>query len=470
MRTYEEENAALLTDILEDSFFKGFRDPSKARYAGTSLELNITASCNQKCEYCYLTKYGTEIYPVKIRKESDILKNTQMLVDYFIEQKMNPGSIDLFSGEIWGTKLANGIFDIILDAIKNKGWGITYIMIPSNMSFILNPTKLKHVEYYIEEFKKAGCRMCFSASIDGPIIEEQERSFKDEKLNSLRNKDFYDQLFVWCKKNRYAFHPMVSAHGIDKWIDNYKWWQHMFTKYRLDPIDYGMYLEVRNDEWNLETIDHYYNFLNYMIDYDFKEIFGSEMNTWMKESIIVGSNPKKGYFPYVLLNNGNTYNCTINTAHIVRMGDLAIGPCHRTHYEKFLYGKYKVEDGKIVGIEANNVQLANLVLNQSHKGLMKCEKCPISMHCMRGCLGAQYEATGEILQPCESVCHLLKARVIFLYTKYTKMGLFDYIFNETDDSVRKSFVRKFTNDLMKLKEGEPKLWNYWETKALEKMQ
>lgn len=466
--TFEQENDALLEDILEENFYRGFKDITKAKYANNSLELNITATCNQKCEYCYLTKFGDQIYPPEIRNEDQIVENTKMLIDYFLEKGYHPGTLDIFSGEIWGTKLANRVFEAILDGI-NRGWGITFIMIPSNMSFILSPTKLKNIENWIDKFEKVNCRLTFSASVDGLYIEAEERSFKNEKLNANRSyENFYSKLFEWCKKYKFAFHPMVAANSIEKWIDNITWWEKMFAKYKLDPFEYGMYLEVRNDEWTLEKIDSYLDYLNYFIEYDFRELLGSDIRSWVKEAICTEPNPKKGYFPYVLLNSGDTFNCTINTSLIVRLGDLAIGPCHRTHYDKFLYGKYRVEDGKITGVKANNIQLANLVLNQSSKGIMKCEKCPISHNCMRGCLGAQYESTGEILQPCESVCQFMKARIIFLYLKYKKMGVFDFV-EQSGDANKKSFLNMVEKEVLNLKEGEPNLWNYWEMKTMQKL-
>jgi len=39
----------------------------------------------------------------------------------------------------------------------------------------------------------------------------------------------------------------------------------------------------------------------------------------------------------------------------VRLGDLAICPCHRTSYDKYLLGKFEVKDNQIIGIKANNV-------------------------------------------------------------------------------------------------------------------
>lgn len=465
--TFEQENEQLLYDILNENFYEGFRDSSKKRYSGNLLELNITAACNQKCEYCYLTKYGKEIYPVEIRNEEKIIENMKILIAYYLKEKMHPGKLDIFSGEIWGTQFGNAVLAEILEGIK-RGWGIDYIMIPSNMSFIMEEDKFNNVKQFIEKFKESGCRLVFSASVDGLLLDEEQRSLKDEEKNRFRSVDFYEKLFTWCKEMKFAFHPMVAAHGIENWVENYQWWQHMFSKYHLDPFEYGMYLEVRNDEWTIEKIDSYLDFLNSMIEHDFHKLLGSELGTFVKEAVFCGKQPKKGYFPYVLLDSGNTYNCTINTSLIVRLGDLAIGPCHRTHYEKFLYGRYRVENGVITGLDANNVQLANVILNGTSKNIMQCEKCPISYNCMRGCLGAQYEATGEILQPCSSVCQLLKARLIFLYLKYKKMGVFRFV-SENHDAERTAFLGQLENACVRLRKGEPNLWNYWEAKTMKKI-
>ena len=470
MTQYDKENEALLQDILEDNFYKGFKNPDDRIYDSMSLELNITASCNQKCEYCYLTKYGTEIYPVELRNPDTIVSNLHKLIDYYLDNGYNPLILDIFSGEIWGAKLGNDVFDAILDGIK-RGWGITQIMIPSNMSFILETKKLNTIEDYISKFKDVGCRLQFSASVDGYVIEDDARSFVDESKNAQRDMAFYNKLFNFCKKNCFAFHPMVSANSIHKWIDNYTWWQNMFKVHNMNPYEYGMYLEVRNDEWDIDKIDKYLDFINYMIDYDFNNTSGGDMDFFCKDVIYPAEVGKvRGYFPYVLIDNGETFNCTINSSLIVRLGDLAIGPCHRTHYDKFIFGKYRQDDtGKIVGLEPNNIQMANLVFNQTSHTLMQCDHCPIMHHCMRGCLGAQYEATGEILQPITSVCWMLKARLIFLWFKYTKMGLFDYAKNVLNNQITVRRIERLESDLNNLKEGEPNLWKFWEEKIKQKI-
>jgi len=199
VKTFQDENNEVLEKIIDMNFYENFR---KETYEQTAeyLELNITATCNQKCEYCYLTKYGDNIYPVELRDEKTILRNTKMLVSYFMKHGMTPRRVDLFSGEIWGTPFSNKFFDILLNAVKS-GWCIEEIMIPSNMSFILNDKKRTYVEKYIDDFKKYGVTISFSASVDGLILESKTRSFKDESKNNIRtNKDFYDKLFAWCKK------------------------------------------------------------------------------------------------------------------------------------------------------------------------------------------------------------------------------------------------------------------------------
>ncbi len=464
---YESENEALLYDILNDAFYRSFRNEAYYRNSeATCLELNLTADCNQKCEYCYLAKRGDELYPKSIRRPDTILRNIRILFDYLISESMVIRSLDLFSGEIWGSAFGNDVFDVILTYI-DRGLGVKSILIPSNMSFILDTGKYAKVKEYIQKFKDVNCRLSFSASIDGLYLEESERSFVAEHENKKRDQVFYDELFRLCKKEKYAFHPMVAAHGIGNWVRNFDWWQEMFRKYGLNPFEYGMYLEVRNDEWTMESVAEYLRFVDHMVDYDLYELMQGDLTAFAKDVFSNQTmNRVRGYFPYIFTNTGCSFDCSVNSALIVRCGDLAIGPCHRTCYDPFLYGKYRVEDGKITGLDANNVQLAQLILNQTFHSVMGCEKCPIAYFCNRGCLGAQYEASGEILKPCESVCMMMKARVIYLYVKYTRIGLFEAGETCGDPSIL-VFVAHIKDKLMQLKKGEPNLWNYWEHMATE---
>ena len=110
----------------------------------------------------------------------------------------------------------------------------------------------------------------------------------------------------------------------------------------------------------------------------------------------------------------------------IRLGDLAIVPCHRTSYDRFNYGKFIVENDKIIDIEGSNVSLASEILMGNMANHPKCDTCSIKKFCLKGCLGAQFEANNEILYPCESVCNLFKAKQKFLKYKYfTELKIFD---------------------------------------------
>lgn len=460
--SYESESEALLYDILNDAFYKGFRDPSYCRKS--TLELNITAACNQRCEYCYFTRRGNELYPPALRERGTIIRNIRSLFDYFLEESMRIREMDLFSGEIWGSGIGNDVLELILEYI-GKGLGTTYILIPSNMTFILDDEKYAAVKEYIRKYRDAGCRLAFSVSVDGIYLEDEERPIADGLTGIRRGQEFYDELFRFCRQEHYAFHPMVAANGIEKWIRNFDWWQDMFRRYGMNPFEYGMYLEVRDDEWTLEKVEEYLKFVDHMVNHDLYELMHGDLSGFAKDVFSSGRTDRiRGYFPYIFTCIGNASDCSITTSLIVRCGDLAIGPCHRTCYDQFIYGKYRMEDGKITGIDANNVQLAQVILNQNCYSVMECCRCPVAYFCNRGCFGAQYEATGEILKPCESVCMLSKARMIYLRLKYQETGLFQAGYGLKNPSVS-AFIDHILERTDMLKKGEPNLWKYWELVA-----
>jgi hypothetical protein len=62
---------------------------------------------------------------------------------------------------------------------------------------------------------------------------------------------------------------MISACNVHLWIDNFIWFEEMFQKYNLD-INTMMTLEVRNNDWTDESIQHYLHFLNFLFEQKFK--------------------------------------------------------------------------------------------------------------------------------------------------------------------------------------------------------
>lgn len=412
------ENDKIIEDLF-NRFLAGSAEERVDAAMESGVEFIITSACNQKCEYCYLAKNGDKLYPSEIRDEKTIIQNLHLILNYFLEQKYYPISFDLFSGEIWSTKLGYSVLYEILEYVKKCPEPPRTLCIPSNCSFILNDKVVETLEYFIKSFDYYGTRMFFSASIDGPLLEETNRSFIDTKKNKDRNDNFYDKIFKWCKKQNFGFHPMVNAHSIEKWPAQFDWWLDKFEKYEFDYWDHIMFLEVRNNEWTDEKIQSYLSFLNHCFEETFSRIMNNDIQLLLREGLKIKNLYLDSNYNHLFVGRQSVkQGCNVDRLIILRLGDLAWVPCHRTSYEKFIYGKAKVENEKIVGMEALNLPLLFSIYGMGYKGHPKCDICPIGDYCMRGCYGAQYEEHKELFYPCDTVCNLFKAKLIFLYEKY----------------------------------------------------
>ena len=424
--TFEQENDELLTYILENRFFKVWRDKESELWNASNLELFITSTCNLKCEYCYLNRFEDKLYPKDSRKPEDILNNLKILFDWFIKEKFYFRNIDLFSGEIWHTDFGFQVFDIIVEALE-RGVGIGSIMIPTNCSFLIEDKTMHKMQHYINLFATFGTRLIISCSVEGKILEGDTRSFKDEMQNDTRDDYFYDKLFAFCKRNEYVFHPMVAAANVDKWIDNLKWYQEQLQEIDYYDLSKLMMLEVRNDDWDEYSIKHLLKYYEYEIEKHLK-LVGNDIKRLADDLIGRGDTSNHdGYSNYSITLADTQAPCTIPTTLTVRVGDLAIPPCHRLAYDKFLYGRFKVENNQIVGITANNPQMAVRILASNNKLTHhKCDACKYKDICIGGCFGSQYENSDDPFMPAETVCDMFKAKYNYLIDKYTELGVFDY--------------------------------------------
>ncbi|MDD7592117.1 MAG: hypothetical protein PUJ92_03895 [Bacilli bacterium] len=191
------------------------------------------------------------------------------------------------------------------------------------------------------------------------------RPFNDK---SILTDEFYDNLFKFCKKHSYGFHPMLSAYGIDYFKQNYTWFKDKIKEYEFydsekhptDIYNFIMFLEVRNNDWTEEKLYKYIDCLNYMIDYDIDTVWTKELDglNYLASQLAktfysdIEKFNCQNYINYLSDDEDGVPGCTVSYGLMIRTGDLSIVPCHRTSYQKFIYGKYKVEDNKIIGIEA----------------------------------------------------------------------------------------------------------------------
>lgn len=477
--TFQEENNELLQSIL-NSYYRFWKLDKKDQESfnngipgNLTFEIFVTPKCNQACSYCYLVKHGEELYPSSCVDNEKILSNLKILLNYCLESSFRFPKFDIFSGEILGTELGNKVLTIILDYIE-RGLQIDHIVIPSNCSFLYNTKATEFIQKCIDRAASMGCRISISASVDGAIIDTKTRNFISgrEVSEKLRTEEFYDRVFAFCRKNMYGVHPMVSALSVKYWIEQYDWWQDAIFRRIGTPelYQYSMFLEVRDNNWTDEAIRDYLKFLNHMIDADMKACWEGREDELLRIMLPAGNitgvserekelqEVRVNYIPYRFPYKVMALGCSAQTSMSVRLGDLAIYPCHRTCYDKFIYGHYVVENGKITGLKAKNVLLANRIINQSTKGMMRCNSCSIDHYCIRGCYGAQYEASKELFYPCETVCRFNKIRLLFLYEKvksiYQKYNLsnkitIDYKQNELEDTINKVLEEE---DMLKWKQ------------------
>ena len=295
--------------------------------------------------------------------------------------------------------------------------------------------------------------MCFSLSVDGLIIDNEERPLNN---GTVRTEDYYENLFMFAYHNHFYFHPMLSAHSVSKWIENYKWWMKKLEEYEFPP-DAVMILEVRNNEWTEENLKDFANFLNFLIDENIKRHNGDIESYIMSyfDGDYSLSNIVSGYTPVNMAAAELYPPCTIAQALTIRMGDLAICPCHRTAYNKLLYGWFKTENDKIVGIKQNNVYNAIRVLLTNHRaGHIKCDTCIYASHCLQGCMGCQFENNNDMFMPIENICKLNKVKWQTIIKKLQEVGALDVLkkINAYQTSYRRAvdfltFAQEVLNDV-----------------------
>lgn len=431
--TFQEEQDKLLNTILNNLWFKYWKSENiegKINERGEALELYITADCNQQCKYCYLWKYKDRLYPEGYRDYDLVTHNCRMLFEWLLENNYTKfKNIDIFTGEISGTKLSNDIFDIILEYIK-KGITINQITYPTNGTFLLDPQKEQITAEYIQKFKDVKCRLCYSFSVDGMIVDKMCRPLRSPELEEKRDNAYYEKLFKWAEKYTFCFHPVLAAKAAKHWVENFDWWVDECAKRQLNFPERVGVLEVRNNDWATEDIKALLKVYDHVIDYmktldEYKNPDGTlNKEAWVRK--IFFNKGISGSINITLQPAGPRIGCTNPRNLTVRLGDLAICPCHRTAYEELLYGNFEVKDNRIIGIKAKNVTMAMKMLTSDIRtSFIGCDTCDFKHSCYMPCLGACKEYKNDPFIIEESVCTMLKAKYYHLNKVYTEMGLFD---------------------------------------------
>lgn len=425
MVTFQEENDKFMENFIGRTFIEGYRTrfPNWDR-----LELMLDTSCTLGCKYCYYNnpKHDKYLYPVRLKKPEEYVKNAKMLFEWLYHEKgVVPRGIDIFGGEVTVKPEFYGILDAIEEVFGRNARKIS-VVIPSNYTFLLSKKWTETLEDYLNNSK---INIFLSASIDGKYLEQLQRPLMGNPKIDPRDDEYYDRLFEFNKKYGFGFHPMIYSSGIHLWKKNFLWFQRMFDKFKIPW--WGIYLlEVRNPEWTREQIRTFGDFIEFIVKWTFKNRLDEDVKKYVHFTYKL-----KGYN---ILNpfggTGRGLGCSIQAMLYVRLSDLAIVPCHRTSYDEFVYGRFKVENGKIVGVKAKNIELLSSIYSFTAEHQPYCEQCTIKEVCSHGCLGAQYEFTGDLFTPIPTVCALEHEKIRRLIKATKDIGAYEYIISELNPS------------------------------------
>jgi len=416
--TYQEENDKLLNSFLDRTFFKTWRNQKEGFENFRTLELFLNTKCNLKCSYCYLFNFGNELYPMELQDDERVLANLQVLLNWLIDRKLAP-KLELFSGEPFVQNVSLQALDMILDKFENADNKPSAIVVPTNYTFILDEGMIGRIEGMIERSRKLNMPIHLSASIDGKYC-EANRPFRNK--SEPRNDDYYNKVFAFCKKWRFSFHPMIYSDYIGSWRNNFLWFQEMLKKHDI-PWSNIYLLEVRNKEWSRDNILRFEEFIRFLIRWTFLIPCHGQPQEFTRFLFKRGFNILQSPLSTI----GRGIGCSIQSTIHVRIGDLAIVPCHRTSYEPFVSAHFIVDDERITGIRADNPELLIAIMSMQSRSQPMCESCLIKYLCPGGCLGSQFENTGDLFSPIPSVCQMEHAKIRAMITVYKELRIFDLI-------------------------------------------
>lgn len=452
--TYEDH------EVLKN-YIKKYLTPSKN--VEKPVHLIIKPECNQKCEYCYLYKHGTELYPLEKRKTNEeILNNINLFLKYLEENNIYEDYWEFFAGDLFYDDFWFDIMDSFYNYYKiMQDKKITpivnqpEIIMPCNMSFCRDDRKIQKVEEYVNKFSNdLKVKFAFSYSTDGKYSTDIRERYDVSD-------DFYDKVFSLMNKYNWQSHPMISYEGIENSIKNYNWWKQQYQKHFIqdNPINIlPPFLEVRNAGWTEEKINKLLELLNYMImdrfsmfDYNVEKFtkhlfFPEEM---LKEQHIIPSIYGHDVIKLAYFSDADNFKrCSLGLFLAINCADLSIVPCHRLTYSFFTGGKFKIENNKIVDIEALegiNGYLNHKITNTHFE--LDCYGCQNRFFCKRGCRGAQFEYSSEAFLPIPDVCTMLNAELSLLAQKYSELGVFDYLFSQNEYQLDPVYKKRLINFL-----------------------
>jgi radical SAM protein with 4Fe4S-binding SPASM domain len=425
----KNDNDIILANYFKELYFDNWGNNNDNKTRKKEFEMMINAKCNLKCKYCYYNTFNDELYPDHI-DESNILNNVDNLLEYFNKNNMSP-KINIFSGEPFEQDISFSIINKILD-FYSKSPNNNMLAIPTNFSFINSDEKTKIIEQIITKAKNNNIEFMLSCSIDGKYCDKN----RPYKSGYIRDDEWYNKVFKFCKKYNFGFHPMIYFNEIQNWHKNFLWFEKMSKKYNLKD-DYLFLLEVRNIGWDKKSIQHIYDFYKFVTMYIFNK-HKHKNNTIVD---IIDNKCDYNLLSIFTINpNNRALSCAYESSLAVRMADMKIFPCHRLQYPQFETGSLYFNNNDIL-IESKNIEMYITSNHLLQKKSPVCEKCAINEICFHGCLGSQFETMKDPFIPIPNVCAMEHAKTT---------GIIDGIYELKKENELYQFLNKKKINQIKL--------------------
>jgi radical SAM protein with 4Fe4S-binding SPASM domain len=423
-KEYLKENSDLFKNFLETTFFYNWRNSNRAEQKLLnygSIEMSIGYACDLKCTYCYYSRYGKELYQNKPVKASDIIENTEKLMNFICKNNMFM-KVDLFSGDPFNLPYIWDWFDVMYKYISKTPIEkrIQTISIPTNLSFLRRSSDdhLIKLKEYLHKFREINVDLGLSGSCDGPFMDKFNRPTAKEFEYS---KNFYEDAVHASKELMFGFHPMIYSYNIENWIDNFLWFYYLTDQLYL--------LEVRNAEWTEEQSRQLFFFMKFIIHFLFQQA-GKNKEEFFK----MINKTNRGYnillSPFMRIGRG--MGCSMQSTLNFQMNDLSIIPCHRTSYDELVTGKFIPNEDGSYDFEPKNVEYYiaehSTVITRTHP----CVSCNVNEICPGGCLGSNYESTGDVFTHHPNMCRMEHYKIAGIVTGLKEIDCLSKFADNTD--------------------------------------
>jgi len=376
------------------------------RLSPDSIELMIPGHCNMGCKYCYM-KYNVVEFT-----EDEILNSIDVLMESLNKEKLKFKCIELFGPELVDLKIR------IIEKIVKYGM----VIIPIGERVFDNDDNVKKLIYFNKNYN-----IHYSISMDGKYMESN-------RPNIDRNDGYYDKVFSFAKETNAGFHPMIYYDSIENWQSNFLWFISMFNKYNIE-LNRLYLLEVRNDGWTDDKIKSYSDFIRFLVRYTLGYA-DNDVNKWY-DIFVNGS--CLNIFTNCFNKRYKGLSCSIQNTLNVRLGDLAIFPCHRLQRDVFKIGYFDNNE-----IHGNNVEAFIATKTCDSKLLPYCITCSIKDFCPGQCLGSMYETNKNMFTPILSVCNMYHNKLFAIFDEFDKLGKSSILSNFKKEQIRK--IIKFMSE------------------------